>query len=318
MHPKIQVLTNIFQFKKPIIFFASFRRMTQLTILKKLGPLRTKISAILPLNHEIQTYYKIIEFGNHNYTLLNNDRSMKRLYKEFDERKHWSPKIIFDQESKLHDFLHFVWKSHPVDYFNKKFLSEETFLNSIKKQTEFCVKFKEHISQAQGDPKELDESWIDYYIEVYLHFLFFAKKNENIIVPTLEEDFVWHSHMNNPPKYQYDMNLIFEYLLDHNDSINDEKLIEMMAKRRQVDLKFGKIKKGEKNDVQAGGGCSAGVCSRNIDSGSSQNVSTDFDDDPIDPIDSGISSGDYLDFGGSGDSGSSCGSSCGGGCGGGD
>lgn len=260
-------------------------------VLKKLLPLSPRIRSILPLRQEIDTYYKIVEFGSHNYDLLLNDLSMKHLYYELEEKKNWTNNF-FEGKGELGDYLHFIWKSHPVDYSKKTFLSEEKFLGSVKAQAAFCIKFKDLLYKEKG---LLNDTLIHECIEDYIRFLHFSNK-ERIIVPRLKEDFVWHAHMNNAIKYQADMDLIFGYILDHDDSISDEKLKELRERRKQLEPK------AEKNET-VGGGC-----------GSSCSSWPEYKKKSPDPVevtqDIQSSSGDSGD---SGDSGSSCSSGCGGG-----
>jgi hypothetical protein len=55
---------------------------------------------------------------------------------------------------------------------------------------------------------------------------------QEVIVPNLLADFMWHSHMQNPLKYKTNMETVLGRFLNHSDDFSDADL-EKYAKRTE-------------------------------------------------------------------------------------
>ena len=57
----------------------------------------------------------------------------------------------------------------------------------------------------------------------YVSFMKLAGKHE-MIVPTFNIDLIWHTHMRFPTRYREFSKTMCGFVLDHNDSIQKDKL----------------------------------------------------------------------------------------------
>jgi len=60
----------------------------------------------------------------------------------------------------------------------------------------------------------------------YFRFMELMRKKDPSIplVPTLQMDLFWHTHMRNPIQYAADCNFYFGDILEHDDAIPEDKL----------------------------------------------------------------------------------------------
>jgi len=87
---------------------------------------------------------------------------------------------------------------------------------SATSQSKFASKFR----------KNLDNIWMQTGEHFYFNFMQLMKKREPSIplVPTLQIDLFWHTHMRNPIQYMADCKLYFGDILEHDDAIPEDKL----------------------------------------------------------------------------------------------
>lgn len=69
-------------------------------------------------------------------------------------------------------------------------------------------------------------SFSDHMINDYWAFLKLARDSKTPVVPTMLIDIVWHAHMDHHTSYICDTKEIVGRILDHDDTIPDEKLEE--------------------------------------------------------------------------------------------
>jgi len=250
-------------------------------------------SFVVDFKEVCQRYEKLIRYVNANKDLTSDTPMLKaaiRIYLKFELK----PEILQLETSavawvwcvhKLHPLKYATYLQNPVLYRTGQPLKDMVnFLkNACIRQKSFCEKII----------PQLDSFNLYVWKHEYKHFLGWCKQYPNkTIVPSLHEDFIWHSHMQDHQGYRADSFKKLNFILDHNDDIPEELLIKYKKE-------FMCLQKGWKYE-------------ENKTSSSCITIL------PI-PVLIGSSCGSGCGTGtstcGSG-CGSSCGSSCGGGCGG--
>lgn len=113
--------------------------------------------------------------------------------------------------------------------------------NNIMKHHQSQLAFRTKISHFIDN--NTDEDMMQVMIINYFMFLDMCslQKNKNmLVVPTLQEDFVWHSHLLDHDNYVRDTNSIFGYVLNHSI---DERLVDKSrnSSKELRDMYFNRI-----------------------------------------------------------------------------
>jgi len=147
----------------------------------------------------------------------------------------------------MFDWLLSVHKLQPVQFHMQSRLDFLTFLEENNKHMEFCHKIQ---------PK-LPNFKINDAIEEYYHFLMMCKDNpKQLVIPTLREDFIWHSHMQDHEIYVKDTIQIFGHILDHRTDLEMERVKPISDEIRQKSLKTKEPEKDKnKQPTNSCGAC---------------------------------------------------------------
>ena len=123
-------------------------------------------------------------------------------------------------------WLYYLHCIHPLQYLADsqnelpiKF--KVNIIKSLKGQLEFFTKLK-RIFFFRHDLNRKTSFKFGY--NRYLRFLDLIKQKKGVMVPTLDIDYIWHSHMLLPESYQKDMDNLMGKVLDHNDDIEASEL----------------------------------------------------------------------------------------------
>lgn len=144
-----------------------------------------------------------------------------------------------------------------INTFVEHFLSdkemEEFLVAACIRQREFCLKLEasNYSWYSNAPTSEMKKE--------YKNFLELVKKHHGsgLLVPTLHEDFVWHSHMQFHQSYARDSQDRFGWLLDHKDDIDPKEL-----KTRSEITKD--LRKKQSTPTSCGGGTTCGfTCAYN-------------------------------------------------------
>ncbi|CAF3620771.1 unnamed protein product [Rotaria sp. Silwood1] len=79
------------------------------------------------------------------------------------------------------------------------------------------------------DLRLLNRNLFEQMVQNYISFLKLAKIDE-IIVPTFDIDLIWHTHMRFPLSYQNTSKALCGFLLDHDDSLENDILVDAYQK----------------------------------------------------------------------------------------
>ena len=95
---------------------------------------------------------------------------------------------------------------------------------AVVRQRDFLNKFVQH-DLYKAEFTRADSLYFERAVQNYASFLKLARKGE-IIVPTFEIDLIWHSHMRRPLHYQTVATALCGFILDHDDSIEQNLLTD--------------------------------------------------------------------------------------------
>jgi hypothetical protein len=102
------------------------------------------------------------------------------------------------------------------------FIPSIDLVQAIIRQRDFLEKFKQHCLYSWIF-KQDDRLNFEKLAKNYVLFMRLARKNE-IIVPTFDIDLIWHSHMRHPSHYHQFSIALCGFILDHDDSIEQNTL----------------------------------------------------------------------------------------------
>ena len=109
-----------------------------------------------------------------------------------------------------------------------KDLSEETGLDLLEAS-------KRHLRFAKRtlNLKFINNSFLEQATERYKNFLLMAKDYNGLLVPTLDIDIIWHTHMLSPIDYFPDCERIAGRVLNHNDELPSDELTDHFQKTEE-------------------------------------------------------------------------------------
>lgn len=177
-----------------------------------------------------QRYRLIIEYVNKNLDLLSKTRLLKESVNEYIHNMRNIPNYTNILELEISP-ISWVWSVHklnPIDY--HKYITGENVM-SDKKLANFlikaCCRQATYVSKIyEFRIKDIVNKY-PYYRDIYPYFKFLrlVKRNDRTtIVPTIEEDFNWHAHMQDYLGYRKDTIKIFGEVLNHNDNLPEDLL----------------------------------------------------------------------------------------------
>jgi hypothetical protein len=102
------------------------------------------------------------------------------------------------------------------------FVPSIDLVQAVIRQRDFLDKFKNHRFYSWIF-KQSDRSDYENLLQNYVSFMKLARKNE-MIVPTFDIDLIWHSHMRRPSHYHKFSTAICGFVVDHDDSIEQNIL----------------------------------------------------------------------------------------------
>lgn len=131
-------------------------------------------------------------------------------------------KYIFKNKNS-NDWIITLMKMEPINCYNTKWPSQESLLKMHDSQVKFAEKVLPIVNKFNFD----DTKTIQELTDKYGLFLTLCLKNQTKpIVPTLIEDFMWHSHMTDNPNYVRMTKYMFGRILPHHAHIESPKIIE--------------------------------------------------------------------------------------------
>ena len=148
-----------------------------------------------------------------------------------------------------------VCKMNPVEYhaehtiYCSNYFSKSWVMYYHENQLTFAGK----ILPLMWDVDLSNEKHTERLIHNYAGFLHLCNSSKKTIVPTLLEDFVWHSHMMLHTEYVEDTTKIFGRVLDHRIKMTKEELEEKKKESEQVRSENGK------NENMIVGGCCSDI-----------------------------------------------------------
>lgn len=154
--------------------------------------------------------------------------------------------IRFPYSSKL-TWMNMLMQMSPKKYYYNYHFTKSELVAKHHEQLQFATKVLQRVENLNFD----DNATYDHLTKRYGLFLSLCLKERNqIIVPTLLEDFVWHSHMTENQSYVSMCKSIFGYILDH---------------RTDIDIESAKAESSKiRNDFLVGLGLSASVVASSI------------------------------------------------------
>ncbi|CAF4243823.1 unnamed protein product, partial [Rotaria sordida] len=108
------------------------------------------------------------------------------------------------------------------------FVPSIDLVNAVLRQRDFLEKFKQHYLFSMN-LRQMNQNSFAQMVQNYVLFLKLAKKDE-IIVPTFDIDLIWHTHMRFPSFYQKASIVLCGFLLDHDDSLENDTLVDAYQK----------------------------------------------------------------------------------------
>ena len=112
------------------------------------------------------------------------------------------------------------------------FVPSIDLLEAVLRQKSFLEKFERH-PFFSIDIARIDANLFQNYVENYVCFLKLARENQ-IIVPSFDIDLIWHTHLRHPLSYIEVTKSLCGFVLDHDDSISQEKLSESYRKTAEL------------------------------------------------------------------------------------
>ncbi|CAF0919783.1 unnamed protein product, partial [Adineta steineri] len=118
-----------------------------------------------------------------------------------------------------HSFIPFKSIKH-----QSKFVPSLDLASAVLRQIDFLQKFQKHNLFSMNLLKMNRDSF-EKMVQNYVSFVKLANNN-GIIVPTFEIDLIWHTYMRFPSSYQETSIALCGFLLNHDDSIEDNVLTD--------------------------------------------------------------------------------------------
>jgi hypothetical protein len=222
--------------------------------------------------------------------------------------KYGTPEFIYRQQNLTIDrdgWIRSLSRLDPHAFIDKK-ITFAWLYDQHNKQMEFNSKIQSKLNEL--DMNDQSEH-MNHLILNYAQFLeMCAGHKKDIIVPTLLEDFVWHSHMIDHETYVEDMKKIFGKILGHRNDID----VEQYEKRSNDIRKSYYNSLPNKNNQQSSCGGVYSSCGTFINCGTIPRYNNYHLDTKLSSCGNIISSTDISSCSSSSCSSSSC-SSCGGG-----
>ena len=164
-----------------------------------------KTNLILGLKNSSLEYLEII-----NYILLNKifEKSDTRLlnivtnYLEYHDGHILVNRNYRDNQSMDFKCIWTVHKLHPIIYNAKITVGKEWLINACLKYHNYCVKIYPHLNNI----------FLSHWVKAYISYLKLCKKHQRVL-PSTEEEFIWHIHMLNHSIYVADTTNIFAHIL---------------------------------------------------------------------------------------------------------
>lgn len=191
------------------------------------------------LPEECRKYAKLVVYVNKNQDLHSDTKVLRKAIYNYltsfeKHQKSGNDDLTFYGEISDEAWIMCVHKLHPVKYQQRgnhdvDFKSDtEWFVKAAIRQADFCKKIY----------PLLPVNNFYHWISSYKNFTKLIRKNPGkILVPSLEEDFVWHAHMQNHRYYAEYFREKMGRILDHDDDIEPELL-------RKYTLRTSYIKQG--------------------------------------------------------------------------
>ena len=110
-----------------------------------------------------------------------------------------------------------------------KDLSEETGLDLLE-----ASKRHSRFAERTLNLKFINHSFLEQATERYKNFLLLAKDYDGPLVPTLDIDIIWHTHMLSPIDYFPDCERIAGRVLHHNDELPSDELTDHFQKTEDL------------------------------------------------------------------------------------
>jgi hypothetical protein len=133
----------------------------------------------------------------------------------------------------------------------KKFLKPSKKIMEMQEDIKRQIRFNKRVLA-----EKIDEDYLENAIERYKRFLLIKVENPGlIIVPTLDIDIIWHSHMLNHKEYINDCHEIFGKILNHEDRLENTKLIQSYSKTSNVWEKKYNEKYVSKKEISSSPSC---------------------------------------------------------------
>jgi hypothetical protein len=102
------------------------------------------------------------------------------------------------------------------------FVPSINLAKAVVRQRDFLDKFRKHDLYLRIFNQK-DRSHFEHLVQNYVSFIKLARKNE-MIVPTFDIDLIWHTHMRCPLHYRRVSKSLCGFILDHDDSIEQNIL----------------------------------------------------------------------------------------------
>lgn len=157
-------------------------------------------------------YLKLLKFGKYNNDIINK-YIRSRLYDNFEcngdnlpiehINEDWIP---INVQISLPEYLQALAKLSPINYNNNK-ISYASLIYHQNKQMELYECLSIHMINDNYIKKIIED--FDHFIKMHKHY------PQNIIIPTEDEDFVWHSFLLNNKDYLDYTEKILGKPLDH-------------------------------------------------------------------------------------------------------
>ncbi|CAF1237433.1 unnamed protein product [Adineta steineri] len=109
-----------------------------------------------------------------------------------------------------------------------KFVPSLDLASAVLRQIDFLQKFQKHNLFAMN-LQRMGRDLFEKMVQNYVSFVRLANNN-GIIVPTFEIDLMWHTHMRFPSSYQETSKALCGFLLNHDDSIEENVLSDRYQK----------------------------------------------------------------------------------------
>ena len=173
-------------------------------------------------------------------------------------REYFDAKIkVFNRDFK---FFTSTWKLHPV-LFSKREKMKTEWSNLLLTEWLLNASYR-HLSFCDKIHPLLQDYDYNHWLKEYEIFLLLCKENpRQIIVPSLIQDFMWHSHLQNNKLYHADTASIFGTVLDHNDTIPDNLLEKYREETKEIRDRYNQSRRDTTSVHSVGNGS---ACSNNL------------------------------------------------------